>query len=110
MVRSITLNGQLFSESGECTNTQFYGKDCLREDISNILDTRYIGCDCTTSKNEYGVIIGYEINDEYADEYYIVFIPGKNKVTYELATNKEFCNSIKIIEDEGDKGKYSISM
>ena len=79
-------------------NTRYFGKDAedFLENINWHSDIDYLGKECTVVGKQQGIIIGIEDNEEYNDYYYIVYIPQDNRVTYVLANNTNFINTIKL--------------
>ena len=88
-------------ESGICnipgTDIRYYGEDAkeflrsskLYKDI-DLIDRDYI-----TEDGDEGIIIGIEDSESFMDYYFIIFIPSKEIVKYELANNPEFYKNIK---------------
>lgn len=81
-----------------CTITQFYGKDCIDctdDELLNDLIREVLFRKCITSKGEHGIVIGFEINEVWMDDYFIVFVPGSNEIVcYENANYAPFYKKV----------------
>lgn len=80
-------------------NISYYGDAALQAevslDIKNDIE-KFLYKDCVTTHGYEGVIIGFDINNQFLDYYYIVYVPELNRVTYELCNDSQFISSIKI--------------
>ena len=56
----------------------------------------HLYCDCITRTGDDGIIVGVEDSNSFLDYYYIVFIPSKNEVMYELINDSSFIKTIKV--------------
>lgn len=88
-------------ESGICdipgTDIRYYGEDAKEFLRSSKFyeDSNIIGKDYITDDGDKGIIIGVEDSKSFMDYYFIVFIPSKEIVKYELANNPEFYKNVK---------------
>lgn len=73
------------------TDYRYYGKDAeeFLKSIGWEHDIKFLGKEC-----KHGIIIGIEDSNSCADYYYIVYDPKTDKISYQLANNNEFFNSI----------------
>lgn len=82
-------NEDILGNKGEFKVTQYYGESALdfacshkREDIKQWLKHSLFK-DCII-KNQKGVVIGVEDNEEFNDYYLIIFIPETAEILFEL--------------------------
>ena len=85
-----------YVKNGE--DISYYGKDALLIDNKDIAKAmkEHLYCDCITHTGDDGIIVGVEDSNSFLDYYYIVFIPSKNKVMYELINDSSFIKTIKV--------------
>lgn len=77
-------------------NERYFGDDFPEGSVGENFNREYLNKTCITSQGLQGVIIGFEVNYQYSDCYYIVFIPELNNVSYELTMDAEFCKSVQL--------------
>lgn len=94
--------GDIYCPTSTGENIYFYGEDVknipsnlLQEDWKNSV-IKYLYKDCIDPDYGQGIIIGFEINNQYLDYYYRVYIPELNKVVSTLANDASFVKSIKL--------------
>lgn len=85
-----------------CTITQFYGKDSIdctdREDLNDLIQ-EVLFKKCLTFRNQVGTVIGFEINEVWMDDYFIVYVPETGKLEYELVNNQSFYDKIEKLNE-----------
>lgn len=93
--------GNIYSPTAIGENTYYYCEDVknipgeeLRDDWRRDVES-YMYKQCITPEGEEGIIIGFEINNQYLDYYYRVYIPNTNKVKSILANDASFTKTIK---------------
>ena len=105
-----------------CDIIQFYGKDaidCTEIEYVNDLIREVLFKDCITSRGEKGIVIGYEINEVWMDDYFIIFVPRTNELYYELVNypdlyksvekrNENMCNERFAWDFDSDIGIHSL--
>lgn len=79
-------------------NISYYGKDALQIENAEIAKVikKYLYCDCVTFKGNRGVIIGIEDSNSFLDYYFIVLIPSKKEIEYELVNDSNFIETIQV--------------
>ena len=89
MILEIPYTKGLYDEGG--IDYRYYSKDAeeFLKSINWENDIKYLGKEC-----DYGIIIGIEDSNSYSDYYFIVYDPRTNKISYQLANDQEFINSI----------------
>lgn len=80
-----------------CNNIQYFGEDILkidaRDEIKELVKNS-INKECVIDSGNKGIIIGLEDNSCFNDYYFIVYCPKTEEISYELANNKLFIDSI----------------
>lgn len=89
MIIEKIVNKDIFGNEGEFKVTQYYGESALsfayshkRDDIKQWLKNSLFK-DCVV-RNQKGIVIGVEDNEEFSDYYLIVFIPETTETWFEL--------------------------
>lgn len=85
-----------YVKNGE--DISYYGKDALLIDNKEIAKRikEHLYCDCITHTGNLGVIIGIEDSNSFLDYYYIIYVPSKDKIEYELINDPSFRKGIKV--------------
>lgn len=106
-----------------CKVVQYYGKDaidCTEDEYLNDLIREVLFKECITSRGEHGIVIGFEINEVWMDDYFIVFVPSSNEIVcYENSNcasfykkvdelNETMCNERLAWEFDSDIGIHSL--
>lgn len=85
-----------------CTITQFYGKDsidCTDNEYTNDLIREVLFKKYLTSREELGIVIGFEENEVWMDDYFIIFIPSTGKLEFENSNYAPFYEKIKELNE-----------
>lgn len=85
-----------------CTITQFYGKDCIdctdNENINDLINS-VLFRKCLTSRDNIGIIVGYEINEVWLDNYFIIYVPDTHSFEYEISNNSSLYKSVEKLNE-----------
>lgn len=89
MIIEEVVNKDILGNEGEFKVTKYYGESALdfacshkRDDVKKWLKNSLFK-DCIV-RNQKGIIIGVEDNQEFNDYYLIVFIPETKEILFEL--------------------------
>lgn len=123
MIIETNYDSDFLGREYPCKIIQYYGKDaidCTENESLNDLIQEVLFKECITSRGERGIVIGFEINEVWMDDYFIVFVPGSNEIVcYENSNyapfyekvkelNENMCNERSSWEFDSDIGIHSL--